>query len=209
MRKILLKLSAWISPHLGKVHLPFTRKLITSKDYRECKSVMKNGMILVTNTRGELTSAIIPGFFSHVGQLISVNDVIEATGSGVRKTDLIDFLLSRDYAVLLKPKWLSESQMEEAARIAESLEGTGYDYEFSADSTQFYCSELAVYSYKQVDPNSPLELRNRMGQMTFIPEDFWRAADKFDIVWMSNSLKEKFHGEDNVSNTSGNKNLLR
>ena len=195
MRKILLKLSAWISPHLGKIHFPFSRKLITSKDYRACKSVMKNGMILVTNTRGELTSAIIPGFFSHVASIISVNDIIEATGLGVRKTDLIDFLLSRDYAVLLKPKWLSESQMEEAARIAESLEGTGYDYEFSADSTQFYCSELAVYSYKQVDPNSPLELRERMGQLTFIPEDFWRASDKFDIVWMSDSLKEKFHGE--------------
>jgi len=156
---------------------------------------MKNGMILVTNTRGELTSAIIPGFFSHVGELISVNDVIEATGAGVHKTDLIDFLLSRDYAVLLKPKWLSEYQMEKAARIAESMEGRGYDYTFSADSEQFYCSELAVYSYKQVDPNSPLELRNRMGQMTFIPEDFWRAADKFDIVWMSKSFKEKLHKE--------------
>ena len=184
-----------MSPYFGKVHFPFSRKLITSKDYRACKSVMKNGMILVTSTRGELTTLLIPGFFSHVGSIISQNEIIEATGHGVVKTDLIDFLLSRDYAVLLKPKWLCDKQMEDAAKIAESMEGRGYDYEFSSDSTQFYCSELAMYSYKQVDPNSPLELRNRMGQLTFIPEDFWRAGDKFDIVWTSESLKDKFHGE--------------
>ncbi len=191
--KIMIDISNKISPFFGKIHFPFTRKMMTSKDYRSCKAVMRNGMILITNTNGELTSMLIPGFFSHVGMIVDPNTIIEATGKGVHKTDLIDFILSRDYAVLLKPKWLNYEQMDEAAMIAVANEGRPYDFEFSADTKSFYCSELAFHSYKMIDPSSPIELRNRMGQMTFVPEDFWRASQKFEIVWMSESFHNKMN----------------
>lgn len=191
MRRLLLKLSEMISPWFGKIHFPFTHKKMSSKDYRSCKALMKNGMILLTNTDGELTSMLIPGFWSHVGMIVNPNEVIEAVGSGVRKVDLIDFILSRDYAVLLQPKWLTHEQMEEASIIAAANEGKSYDFEFSASTQSFYCSELAYYSYKMVDPTSPIELRDRLGQMTFVPQDFWEASNKFEIVWISESFRNK------------------
>ena len=191
MRRLLLKISALVSPVLGKIHAPYTRKKLKAKDYRECKSLMKNGMILLTSTRGELTTLFIPGQFSHVAMIVNQNTVIEATGEGVHTTDLIDFILSRDYAVLLKPIWLNEAELDQASKIALQFEGFKYDYYFSASTEQFYCSELAYMAFKEVNPESPIELRNRLGQDTFIPQDFWEAKGKFEVVWMSESLKEK------------------
>lgn len=189
LHRLLLKVVASFSKVAGKIHAPFTHKRMTSEDYRSMKALMKPGDILITSTRGELTTILIPGFWSHNAIVVDENSCVEAIGLGVVKTDLIDFILTRDYAVLMRPKNMSDEQLQKVADFTISKIGAMYDYEFESDNEQFYCSELAYRGLKEVDPKFPFELRERMGQMTVVPEDFWRAADKFDLIWSSKSFR--------------------
>ena len=191
MKKMFLKVASKISKFLGKIHSPGSRKKIKSLDYRDCKLVMKKGMVFVTLTKGEFANLFIPGFFSHAAEVADMNTVVEAVTHGVQTNDLIDFLLTKDYAVLLRPKFLTEEQMEKSADWALLQKGKGYDYEFSSDTEQFYCSELIFSSYKNNTENFPLTLKNRLSQLTYVPHDFWEDSDNFEIVWMSNSMKEE------------------
>lgn len=191
MKKMFLKVASKISKFLGKIHSPGSHKKIKSSDYRECKLVMKPGMVFVTKTNGEFANLFIPGFFSHAAEVTDMNTVIEAVTRGVQTNDLIDFFLTKDYIVLLRPKFLTEEQMKNSADWAVLQTGKSYDYEFSSDTEQFYCSELIFSSYKNNTEKFPLTLKNRLSQLTYVPNDFWIDSDNFEIVWMSNSMKEE------------------
>ena len=58
---ILKPILEWVS---GK-HIPYTHKLVTGKDYYNAIALLEPGDIFVTKIRGDLTSLIIPGYWSH------------------------------------------------------------------------------------------------------------------------------------------------
>ena len=189
MQKLLLKVVAKTAPIIGGIHMPYSRKLITGDDYYKACEVVKPGYIFATKTRGEFGNLMIPGFWSHIAIVSTCGEyVIEATGEGVHKTNLVDFLMKKDYAIALRAKFLSGDERFSAAAYAENQVGKRYDFGFSTTTEQFYCSELAYQAFKNAKPDMPMELRKRAGNLTVIPQDFENAKEMFEIVWQCHSI---------------------
>lgn len=167
-------------------------KKISGKDYRSFgESFPIAGSVLVTLTDGEVGNYFIPDYWSHVAIYTGEGTVIEATATGgVVETDLIDFMLRKDYVVAVEPKFASISQMKQAVEHARTQIGKGYDFEFNySDVESFYCSELVYWSYLQVIPSSPFTLREILGVMSVIPSDFVNAVEHWNKRWQSTSVK--------------------
>ena len=189
LAKIRLFLLRFLRPliiFLGNVHMPFSRKKIKGRHYLAVKGLIKPGMVIVTNTHGELTSALIPGKWSHTGIYVGNDMVIEATGSGVVKTDLITFMLTKDEITLVSPIFADSMQRLRAAQHAEYFVGKSYDYDFNPNNDAFYCSELVIACYSKAFNNElPFEVRERFGTETVTPDDIVLAERKWLKVWAS------------------------
>ena len=88
--------------------------------------------------------------WSHASILDMQNlEVIEAIGSGVRKTPLFRFLREAHRLQIIRPAGWSPDKGQEAVAKARSKIGAGYDFLGVAGAPsdkRFYCSELAVWS---------------------------------------------------------------
>lgn len=204
-RRALLNVSLPITKIIGKIHAPFTHKRITGLHYYSLKSVLKPGVILLTYTRGEFTNLFIPGEFTHAAMYHGVvypeigNDtarthlIVEAIGKGVVTKDLVSFMLTKDRVVALKPLFCTPDIDKQASDIAYSMVGKPYDYFFDSGSEAFYCSELVNYSYSAACTENkftnPFDRRDRLGSKAILPVDFYKAKDKFQVLWDSKDIK--------------------
>jgi uncharacterized protein YycO len=171
---------------IGKLHAPFTHKKVDGIDVLSVGKLVKPGAIFLTYTRGELTNLFIPGEFSHLGICLDKLTVVEAIGKGVSEKDIISFMTSKDRVVLLYPNFCDEKAMERASLLASESVGKAYDYKFVPGNDAFYCSELAFYAYQSACGGSmPFEKRDRLGVQTVIPEDFYKAKNKWTVIWDS------------------------
>jgi uncharacterized protein YycO len=165
--------------------MPFSRKRMTGKEYYEVQPTLKPGMVFLSHTRGEFTNLLIPGFWGHSALYVGNNEVLEATGAGVVRKDLISFLMAKDYVLAVYPEFAVESQIQRAIRFAASQLGKPYDYHFEfnlTDNKAYYCSELIWAAYHHaLDKATPLIPRERMGQTTYSPEDV--AEDMLAGIW--------------------------
>ena len=180
-----------IVSHLGsKIYMPYSRKLITGKDYHELHNLMVPGMVLVSRSDGELGNIGIPGFWSHAAIVLDENRVVEAVTSGVRVVDLVTFMMGKDYIEALLPKFATSAQMKVAVEKALEQVGKEYDFEFAtSDIKKFYCSELVFYAYNFAVEYMPFIPREILGRLTVVPQDFPNADDKFYRRWTSESVK--------------------
>jgi len=160
----LLKLLAFTSKIVANIHMPYSRKLITGRDLLELRKLIRPGDVIITKTCGELGNVGIPGFYGHAAIVYDLNYVIEATTSGVAKSEICSFLLKKDYAVLVRPTFAKDGDMLVAAREANRQVGKPYDYKFNtSDIASFYCSELVWWSYNQAMGVSPFKPREIFG----------------------------------------------
>lgn len=192
IQRLLVKASSVITPLISKVHSPWSKKLIHAYDYREAmKKNLPIGSVILTRTLGELSDPFIPGFWSHVAIYLGDGFVMEATTHGVVKTDIIDVLLTKDYAAAFVPLFALPEQMVAASKFAASQEGKAYDFEFAtSDIQKFYCSELVYWAYEQAMNGEPeFTLRKVLGRDTVAPSDFAEAKDKWLCVWRSKSCQ--------------------
>ncbi len=190
IRTTLLRWSIPLTRWIGKVHAPFSKKRITSKDYYKIKELIRPGDVLLVRTRGEFTNLFIPSHYTH-GAIISINDeVIEALGEGVILKDLIDFLFSKDEVILLRAKFAAPSEALEACWFAERKIGKPYDYLFKPNNDSFYCFELIYAAYQHaLKNNSSWKLRETLGTPTVIGDDFTNAKEKWEIIYNSKEGK--------------------
>ena len=146
-------------------------------------------MIWLTRMEGEATNLFIPGFWTHAAIVVDDKAVIQAISSGVVATDLISFLLTKDYVGLFDPTFADAGGHTLAAAWAAKQIGAPYDYEFGMNVKAFYCSELVWAAYREAmgPDNAPFKLRKTMGVDTVIPDDIGQAKDKFKSVWASAS----------------------
>jgi uncharacterized protein YycO len=189
----------------GRLHFPFTHKMVTGTDYYAGWPSFRPGTIFLTRTRGEFSAALIPGFWTH-GAIYTPDPaqkidelVTEAVGVGVRREDLITFMTTKDYLVALEPKFLGANKdaiMARAAALATEQIGKPYDYDFEfqiSDQKAFYCSELVWWSYDracaEAGVTSPFVPRKTMGEPTVTPNDIFSATSKFAVVWHSESCQ--------------------
>lgn len=174
----------------GKLHVPWTRKLITSKDLDDIIYYLNPGDILLSYTKGEFTNLSIPSMWKHVGMIDnSSRNVIEAKGIGVIKTDLREFCLKKDKLALVRPK-LGRSDRNKSAGFATQQVGKPYDFSFEIPERKhinesFYCSELPHWCYSKCSDTYSFKLRKILGVDAIKPDDYWNAKDHFEIIWSS------------------------
>lgn len=147
----------------GKIHLPGTKRLIEGQHYYAATKALKPGDILMSRKRLEPTNVAIPGFFTHGAVYLGVEPesnvryVAEAVSPKVRQTDLISFMLSKDYVVAVRPRFCGIRDGEIAAISAIRNVGKDYDYRMRIENLvvmnnvsgprKFYCFELCWNSY--------------------------------------------------------------
>lgn len=145
-------LTKWI----GKVHVPWSVKKITGRQYYLCRDKIRPGHIFLTTTDGQLSNLFNPSRLKHGGLFVGgspVENIVEAVGKGVVETDLISFMTSKDQLVVVKPKFGNSAQHAQVCREIHALIGYKYDYEFESGDKEFYCFEAIIHAYKKVFPN--------------------------------------------------------
>jgi uncharacterized protein YycO len=200
----LLNILKPVTELIGNIHMPFSIKKITGEEALAAQAIMTPGMIFVVRTDGQLANIAIPGFWSHAATVSDSDHVVEATGIGVHDSNIFDFLLRRDYAVLLKPKFATPDQMKVAAQYVVDQIGAKYDYDFLAvqdteaeiaagdavSQRAFYCSKLPWAAYRKAcGPNVPFTTRLTLGVQTVVPADYILAVNKWEVVWASKTAK--------------------
>lgn len=179
-----------VSKLIAKLHAPFSHKKIWARHIEAARPYIKPGAVFVTIIRGELANIFIPGEVSHAGIAAIENGfILEAKTSGVTKTNIIDFMMTKDRVIILYPTFTNEIGMECAAELCEYMIGKPYDFYFEPDNKAFYCSELIEYGYRKFNC---WFRRQRLGVYTVIPQDFLDAAKstipKWVIVWDSKKV---------------------
>jgi uncharacterized protein YycO len=186
------KLLTWAMPvtkDLGKVHAPFSHKGISGMHYMDLKTKLVPGQVLLTRTEGEMTTMLIPGFWSHGAIYVGDGWVIEAVGAGVVKTDLVSFMMTKDVMSVCSPLFATTAQRLAAVAWATRQLGTPYDYDFRSDNKAFYCFELTYAAYQEATGRaSPWKLRQTMGVDTVVGDDFEKAKDKWLFGWDSRQM---------------------
>lgn len=189
-RRWLLKTLVPLTRWFGSQHVPFTRKLITGLHYYDLRPRLKKGMVLLSRVEGEASNLVIPGFYTHAAIYVGGPWVVEAVGKGVVKTDLITFLLKKDYVMVRAPNFVSEVTMAAAADWATTQLGMPYDYELQSSMKAFYCSELVGAAYTEAsDGQIPFTMRDTLGEPTITPQDIANAHKLWFTLWESSSAK--------------------
>lgn len=179
LRRQILKILFPLIKFIGKLHFPYTHKWITGKHYFDLRDSLKPGMVFLTRTRGEITNLFIPSFWTHAAIYVGNGYVVEAIGRGVSKTDIITFMLTKDYISVYTPKGGDPQQMNNAVVWACEKLNTPYDYFFEGSDKAFYCVELVLDSYK------------RKGKDDIWVPDIITDENKWDKIWSSKDGGEK------------------
>jgi len=179
-----------VSKLIAKIHAPFSHKKIWARHIEAARLYIKPGAVFVTLVEGELANVFIPGEVSHAAIASVEKDfVVEAKTSGVTKTNLIDFMMSKDRVIILYPTFTNELGMDCAAELCEIMIGRSYDFYFEPDNKAFYCSELIEFGYRKFDSWTK---RKSLGVFTVLPQDFLDSAKahipKWVIVWDSQKV---------------------
>jgi uncharacterized protein YycO len=110
-------------------------------------------------------------------------DIIESTGSGVNRVNYYK-ALTVDSLAILKPKFISDEQMEFANEYAKNYIGHVYDNRFNLkDDNELSCVELVYRCLMKVNPNGLPKLNKRIkmnGNLS--PQMFYDCGD-FDVVY--------------------------
>lgn len=184
---------------VGRIHMPFSIKRVTGKDYYHAIRLLEPGMVILTKTYGELTSVLIPGYWNHAaiyapnGTQVIDETVVEANYLGVQKKDLVSFLCSKDEFVILRPRFLSDESMQVAADVAVSYVGSSYDYLFDSNNKSMYCSELVYKSLEDAYGRPPFRMTPVLGEPAATPSDFFDHTDLFQVVLIKDKKGLRFH----------------
>lgn len=157
-----LKLCTPIVKFIGKIHVPFSRSKITGVQYYKYRDKIQPGDVLLSKTDGELSNIINPEDLKHAALYVGSIDatpvryVIEATGHGVKYTDLVTFLTTKSRVVGSRPKFL-DGRGSEVGYFAKDFLGIKYDYTFELGAARLYCFELLFEIYSAMGLASEIE----------------------------------------------------
>jgi uncharacterized protein YycO len=181
--KLLHKIIAFIGKTFGSIHAPWIRKNILYQDVMEMKGILEIGDIFLTRTNGELTTALIPGYYKHAAIYVGQDKIIDATGAGVQKRWLADLAMHTDNICILRVNDYTPALGKKIVEYAYLQIGKKYDFEMNInDVSTFYCSELIFDSINGAVPNY-LDLRESLGIDTLTPEDIYLAEKKFKKIY--------------------------
>lgn len=171
-----------VAAFFGQVGLP--DRFITGEDYLKISEILEPGMVFLSRKKGELTNWLIPGYWTHAALYAGDGYIIESIGKGVRKIDLISFMLTKDALCLYKPLFCDYSHMVQATAYAHSSVGMPYDFMFESNNKAFYCSELVFECYNQVVEALPLKRREIWDELVYLPEDIHKDSLNWKQIWV-------------------------
>ena len=175
IRDFLFQMLTPIAKIVGKIHAPYSKCLITTKDYEAIKKLATPGNIILTRSNGELTNLFIKGFYTHATMIINDKcDVIEATGEGVHITSLFDLLKRIDYCAVVNYKYHNNKSLP----LVKYL-GKPYDYLFESGNSSYYCSELVLSILEDVN-NTPI-----VGDKVIYPSAIMANTKMFTTCYVS------------------------
>jgi uncharacterized protein YycO len=191
--KFYLKFLIWvivpITKLVSKIRFPWSIKIATQKDVEAVSQSIIHGDVILTIDLKYFISNFFQVFFSkgkwfHAGLLTGDQTVIEATSKGVLETGLYDFLMNKDYYLVLRPIFCDSSEKARAVFWAKGQVGKDYDWALNmSNSDQFYCSELIYKAYSLATMGkSAFTLRKRFGVYTATPTDISNAKSKFSLI---------------------------
>lgn len=181
LRKALLELSLPLQRFLQIFTLP--ERAGCASWVREIEQDLLPGDIFVCRTKYHLTNLFIPGFYSHAAMYIGNGKFIEAVTAGVVETDIIDWVLNKDFIAHTRPLYVSVQERENAVKVAKTLLGKSYDFMFEYDPSgdknkAFYCSEIPYFCYQNTAWQQTFTYRVTLGQLTVTPQDYRNACDR-------------------------------
>lgn len=186
-RRMILNILHPIAIAIGKFHLPYTVKntwLLEDKTLNTLYSLLQPGDVLLSRIEGVPTNLFIPGEWKHAAIYVGNGNVVEAVGKGVVQKHISKFVLSKDKVIMMRPTFCDEKTRVKASMFASKQIGLPYDYNFKAGNKAFYCSELIGAAYAHaMNGRSPFVQRVSLGVSTYVPQDFFNAVEKFEVVW--------------------------
>lgn len=173
----------WVFAHtIGKLHMPWSRKEADFSHYIRLMRVIKPGDIILTRTKGEGSTLIIPGYWKHNAVYIGGGKVAESVVPKARISLLGNLIMRTDDFLVRRLINITPEEREEIVRKAISFNGREYDDRSDMrDDDEVNCSELCYHSINAARPGT-LELRYRGGYPTFSPQDCADAESKFTTV---------------------------
>lgn len=183
LKRDILSCAVSITKLIGYLHLPYSRKKIKSTHYENATIILEEGHILLGTRFGEFSNIFIPGKYKHSAIYIGNNTVVEAVYPQVKKTSLIDFMLSRDLVGIVSPIFCDIDQMKLATRWAIKQLNKSYDLLFDCNDKNwaFYCHELTGKAYTETMNPCPWQPRERFGELTYTGDDFIKS-NKWQII---------------------------
>ena len=187
LRSLILHYSLPLQYFITKVAMPERRAC--ANWVRRIEKICQPGDILVSHEKWHLSNLTIPGFYSHAAFMVAQNEVVEALPHGVVKTDLIDFVMKKDFIAVVRPSGVTPEEKKMAVRDALSLIGKPYDFMFSYSPDKqanraFYCSEIPYFCYRDTRWAKTFIPRVVLGEFTIAPQDYYDATSgpKLDLV---------------------------
>lgn len=180
---------------LGKIRMPWTKKIMTAEQARQILNKARAGDILIVRAGGYLSSIFL-GEFSHVAFVLNQNEILDSTEIGVAKRDTLSCIIGYTRVVIVRPKFTTyekRKSMERAKAIQLADQEDAIHYNFSLVSgnevskeipDMLTCSQLVRDIVNSAKENY-MELRKRFGFRSIAPEDFYKAKSKFDLVYDS------------------------
>lgn len=119
---------------------------VDGEDILSIMEVIRPGDVLLRGYDTYVDGKFIPDErgYSHAGIYAGNNEVIHAVSPTVSKTSIIDFCIS-DRVMVLRPI----AGQEQALKIAESLIGVPYDFNYESGVERLYCFELIANCYEE------------------------------------------------------------
>lgn len=188
-RRFILLAFQPIAKRIGHVYISFRRVKMTLTDVKEVLALVRPGDVLLCRSQGEFTNIFIPGFWTHAALYAGEKELVEAVSPCVKISPLEDFLLAKDYVAVLRPVFASGVQKLDAVNYArlQASKNIPYDYQFTPTDSAFYCAEIIGASYVYaMGGASPFTPRYSLGVLTYIPDDFYNAIQKFELIWVKN-----------------------
>lgn len=132
-----------IAMFLSRIHIPCSRKRMHEDHIWKLVSRLKDGDIVLSHVRGELTNFGL-SYWSHSG-IFYRGKIYEATTAGVISSDPMYFFAKKDDATIYRP--IFTFVVETLKYFLESNLSAPYDFDFKDSDKEFYCFELVARSY--------------------------------------------------------------
>lgn len=174
---------------IGKCHMPYSRKQVTGLDYYRHRENILPGDCLLTKTGGELSNVVNPEDIKHAALYVGdvhgdgVRYVIEATSKGVKYTDLVTFMTTKDLVICCRPNFLDTSSRNEVGYFAKDYLGKPYDYTFTKGSTAFYCFELVAKVYEDMGLGAHLSMKEVVKNKSIYSCDTFYGSSSFTNIF--------------------------